>query len=110
MEPAALELLRRLTLCDEHVLRRLMCERTVGLAMLDDRTSALVRLGSLVAMWPCTASFHAAVDAGLAAGADPAEIVEILLVVAPVVGLCRVSAAARTISADLGYRLDLRDH
>lgn len=104
MEDAQLELLRRLTLSDELVLRRLMCERTVGLSTLDDRTSALVRLASLVAMGSSTASFHGAIDAALAAGADPAEIVETLILVAPVVGLCRVSTAARTLSADLGYQ------
>lgn len=106
MEHEQRELLRRLTLSDEHVLRQLMCEQAVGRQVLDEKTSALVRLAGLVAMNGNVTSFQWAVDTALAAGADDAEIVGILLAVAPVVGLSRVSAAARALSTALGYPTD----
>lgn len=102
MEHAQRELLRRLTLSDEHVLHQLICEQSVGRRMLDEKSSALVRLAGLVAMDGNVSSFQWAVDSALAAGADEAEIVDILLAVAPVVGLSRVSAAARALSTALG--------
>lgn len=106
MEHAQRELLRRLTLNDEHVLRQLMCEQSVGRQTLDEKTSALVRLAGLVAMEASVTSFQWAVDAALAAGADDAEIVDVLLAVAPVVGLSRVGSAARPLSTALGYQPD----
>lgn len=106
MKQAQAELLRRLTLSDEEALRRLMCEQALGLPLLDDKTSALVRLAVLVAIGAEAASFQCAVDAALAAGADDAEITDVLLVVAAIVGLCKVSAAARTLTTDLVQQLD----
>lgn len=106
MEHAQRELLRRLTLSDELILRKLICEQ-VGREMLDEKTSALVRLAGLVAMEASVTSFQWAVDAALAAGADDAEIVDILLAVAPLVGLSRVGTSARALSTALGYQPDL---
>lgn len=106
MDQAQAELLRRLTLGDEGALRRLMCEEPVGLPLLDDKTSAFARLGALVAIEADAASFQCAVDAAFAAGADDAEITDVVLVVAAVVGLCRVSAAAWTLTTDLVEKLD----
>lgn len=108
VELAQLELLRRLTLSDEHVLHQLMCEQTAGRTPLDGRTSALVQLAGLVAIEADASSFQWAVDTALAAGADDSEITDLLLVIAPIVGLCRVSAAARTLVTDLGYQLRRR--
>jgi len=106
VEHAQRELLRRLTLSDEHVLHQLMCEQKVERALLDEKTAALVRLAALVATEAKVASYQWAVDAALAAGADDVEIVDILPVVAPVVGLSRVNAAARALSTALGFQLD----
>lgn len=107
MEHAQRELLRRLTLSDELILRKLICEQSVGRQVLDEKTGALVRLAGLVAMEASVTSFQWAVDAALAAGADDAEIVDILLAVAPLVGLSRVGTSARALSTALGYQPDL---
>lgn len=106
MENAQLELLRRLTLSDEHVLSQVISGQTVERPLLDEKTSALVRLAGQVAMEGNVASFQWAVDAALAAGAEDAEIVDVLLAIASIVGLARVNAATRTLATALGYPLD----
>lgn len=106
MEDAQLELLRRLTLSDDHALSQVMSGQGVECPLLDERTSALVRLAGQVAMEGNVASFQWAVDTALAAGAEDAEIVDVLPVIASIVGVARVNAATRTLATALGYPLD----
>jgi alkylhydroperoxidase/carboxymuconolactone decarboxylase family protein YurZ len=86
------ELMRRLALCDEGTLSKVMSGRIPGEALLDHHTRALVRLAGLVALGSETASFQVARDEAWAAGADDEEILETVIVVAPFVGTTRIAS------------------
>ena len=94
------EVLHLLTINDEH------CVTGVGLAKLDPKTLALVRIGALVAVGGAVPSYGAAADAAVSAGATFAEIVEVLLGVVSVVGRPSVVAAAPSLAMALGYDVD----
>lgn len=87
------ELLRRLTLSDEIALTDVMAGRLGLVPGLEERTRCLVRLAGLIALGSKTSLLHAATDAAFAAGARDEEIVDVLVVVAPIVGSSRMSAA-----------------
>jgi alkylhydroperoxidase/carboxymuconolactone decarboxylase family protein YurZ len=98
-----IEQLRRLAINDagfsEHCLRG----ADTGSADLDSKTLALVRLAALIAVGGSEPSFGAHADAAVSAGATAAEVVEVLVGVAPTVGLPRVVAAAPKVGMALGY-------
>jgi 4-carboxymuconolactone decarboxylase len=75
--------------------------------VLDAKTVALVRLASLIALQSSPSSYGWGVDAAFGAGATEAEIVGVVTVVAPVVGVARVNRAAADLAAALGSDLDL---
>ena len=52
------------------------------------------------------ASYQWGVGVALAAGATEDEIVDLLLVLAPIVGVARVTAAAPELGVALGYDMD----
>jgi 4-carboxymuconolactone decarboxylase len=104
VDPAE-DLLRRLALNDE---------RSVGIvlasgsgpgfdAALVPKVDLLVRLGALVAVGAATASLRRTVELALAAGATEAEIVGVLVAVAPTVGLARVVSTAPRLATAIGY-------
>lgn len=108
MTPAHLELLRRLAINDEHALSRVMDGQAIEPPLLDDKTSALVKVATLVALEAGTSSYQWAIDAALAASAHDTEIIDVLLAVAPIVGVARVNAAALALAPALGYDLESR--
>lgn len=108
MRPTHLELLRRLAINDEHALSQLMDGRAIDSPLLDDKTSALVNVATLVAMEAGSPSYQWAVDSAHAAGAEDAEIIDILRAVAPVVGVARLNAAAVALALAFGH--DLGSH
>jgi hypothetical protein len=73
---------------------------------LDQRTSALTRLGALISLDGHAASFIATVQDAQGAGASDAEIVATLLAVLPSVGVVHASSAAPKIALALGYEPD----
>jgi 4-carboxymuconolactone decarboxylase len=97
-------LLRRLALNDE---------RSVGMALtgrpetdaagLLPKEDVLVRLGALLALGAPTTSLRATVHRAEEAGATEAEIVGVLVAVAPAVGLARVVSAAPKLALAIGY-------
>lgn len=87
------ELLRRLALNDEAALARVLSGHDPAIeSLISDRTRALVRLAGLVALDSETASLQAAVGNAQAAGVPSEEIVETVLVIAPIVGATRISS------------------
>jgi 4-carboxymuconolactone decarboxylase len=78
----------------------------VEASSLDERSHALVRLGALLALDAPTVSYQWGVDAALAAGATPDQVVGTLIAVAPVIGIARAVAAAEQLALPLGYDLD----
>lgn len=87
------ELVRRLTLSEEATLADVMAgRRSHDPTLLDERTRSLVRLAGLMALDARTTSLQAATESAFASGAREEEIVEVLLVVAPIVGTSRVNS------------------
>jgi alkylhydroperoxidase/carboxymuconolactone decarboxylase family protein YurZ len=73
---------------------------------LDEKTTALVRLGALVAMDAPEAAYGRVVRAALGAGITLDELVEVLTAVAPSVGVARIVAAAPKLASAAGYDID----
>jgi alkylhydroperoxidase/carboxymuconolactone decarboxylase family protein YurZ len=100
------ELLRRLALNDEKSVGMVLMSGSNpsggGMALVP-KVDLLVRLGALVAVGAATASLRRTVQLALAAGASEAEIVGVLVAVAPTVGLARVVATAPKLATAIGY-------
>ena len=73
---------------------------------LDERTAALARLATLIALDAPPASYRRTVHLALAAGAGADDVVDTLVVVARTVGLARVVAAAPGLARAAGYDID----
>ena len=102
------ERLRRLALQDDHLIRSMLTilPGDVEASGLDAKSSALVRLGALVALDAAWVSYQWGVQLALAAGATADEIVGTLMAVASITGVARVIAAAPEFALALGYDLD----
>ena len=72
-------------------------------AALEPKDDLLVRLGALLALGAATASLRATVDRARGAGATDAEIVGVLIAVAPAMGLARVVSSAPRLATAIGY-------
>jgi alkylhydroperoxidase/carboxymuconolactone decarboxylase family protein YurZ len=101
------EILRRLAIIDEAFV-----EDQTGLRLglpecrLDPKTAALARVGALVAIGAPRVCLEWSTTAALAAGATEDEITGLLLAIAPVAGLGRVTGAAPGVAAALGYDVE----
>jgi alkylhydroperoxidase/carboxymuconolactone decarboxylase family protein YurZ len=73
---------------------------------LDERSRALLRLAALLTTGGGPATYDRHVAAALAAGANPDDLVELLVEVAPTLGLARLVPAAVELAAALGYDID----
>jgi 4-carboxymuconolactone decarboxylase len=99
--------LRRLAMNDEVFIEQVL---SIGLnddhSMLDPTTSAVARLGALIALDapPVTYQWHT--TRALAAGVALDEIVGVLIAVAPIVGIARVVSAAQEVALAIGYDID----
>lgn len=98
--------LRRLALGDEAYLERLCAERNPGSGALDQRSVALLRLGALTAADGADILFHHVVGQALAVGLTSDEIVEALIVLAPMLGAARVLTVAPKLSLAAGYDVE----
>jgi alkylhydroperoxidase/carboxymuconolactone decarboxylase family protein YurZ len=72
---------------------------------LDDRSYALVKLAALIALDAPPASYLWQVSNALDAGASPADLVGVLVAIAPQVGGPKVVAAAPELMVALGLSL-----
>jgi 4-carboxymuconolactone decarboxylase len=99
------ELLRRLALHDDQLIRSLMVAGPgeIGVTGLDPKSCALVRLGVLLALDAPVASYQWGAQQAMVCGATVDEIVGMLRAVVPVVGAARVVAAAPRLALALGY-------
>ena len=102
------EILRRLAIIDEG-----FAEDQAGLGLglpgsrvLDPKTAALVRVGALVAIGSPGVCLEWGTTRALAAGASEDEIAGVLLAIAPVAGLGRVTGAVPDVAAALGYDIE----
>ena len=99
------EILRKLTMIDEGFIEG---ETRIGLSLagtsaLDPKTAALLRVGVSVASGSSAACLQWSITRAMAAGATEDEIADVLVAIAPVAGLGRVTAAAPDVAIALGY-------
>lgn len=101
-------LLRRLALNDEESIGMVLTRsREVDrVPALMPKAILLVQLGALLALGAATASLKAAVERASAAGATESEIVEVLIAIAPAIGLARVVSIAPRLACAIGYEID----
>jgi alkylhydroperoxidase/carboxymuconolactone decarboxylase family protein YurZ len=92
MNPDQAELLRRVALKDKQALDRVMASDNDALPTLDARCAALVRIAALLSVDSDPSTFEWAVDTGIAAGLDDDAIFDALLVIAPVIGVARLTS------------------
>jgi alkylhydroperoxidase/carboxymuconolactone decarboxylase family protein YurZ len=103
------ELLRRLALNDENVVRSAVGGDSPSLSGgsdLDAKTHALVRLAALLSIGAATSSCRVAVELARAGGATDAELVGVLVAVAPAVGGARVVSAAPRLGLAIDYDIE----
>ena len=98
-------LLRRLALNDEESVDLVLGGglEPSGRSALRPKVELLVRLGALLALGAATTTLRATVDRAVEAGATEAEIVGVLVSVAPTMGLARVVLAAPRLALAIGY-------
>jgi 4-carboxymuconolactone decarboxylase len=82
---------------------RLDADQELAPAELDPRTAAVARLAALVAVGGAEPTYGSLVDEAVTAGATTTEIVDVLAVVVPIVGLPSVVAAAPKLALALGH-------
>ena len=71
------------------------------------KVDLLVQLGALLALGAATNSLRATVDRAMASGATEAEIVGVLIAVAPAVGQARVVSTAPRLALAIGYDIEV---
>lgn len=101
-------LLRRLALNDEESVGMVLAGGVdpASVAVLRPKVHLLVRLGALLAVGAATSSLRATVDRAIEAGATEAEIVGVLVSVAPAVGLAQVVSTAPRLALAIGYDIE----
>ncbi len=97
--------LRRLAVHDDALLDELAVEGRAP-RVLDDKTTALLRIAATVAVDAAPHSFQHAVALAVNAGATADEIVASLEAVTPVTGAARVVQCAPKVALALGYDVD----
>jgi 4-carboxymuconolactone decarboxylase len=102
------EILRRLTLGDVGCLESLADSRRMagGPPGLDHVGEALVKLGALIVTDGSDVTWQQTVSAALDAGVTADQVVDALVVLAPLVGGMRVVAAAPKVALATGYDVD----
>lgn len=98
--------LRRLALGDEAHLQQLVATRSAENGALDARSIALLRIGALAATDGADILWHHVVGQAQAAGVTSDELVEALIVLAPMLGTARVLTVAPKLSLAAGYDVE----
>lgn len=92
MTPDQVQLLRRLALNESSAVHSVMGGELTHEINLDPRTTALVRIAILLGVDSDPATFMWAVELASAAGVDHADIFDMLVAAAPIIGLARLTA------------------
>ena len=104
-------LLRRLAINDEESVEMVLsngAQLPIG-EVLRPKVDLLVRLGALLALGASTNSLRRTVDRAQEAGATEAEIVGVLIAVAPAMGLARVVSSAPRLALAIGYDIEAEE-
>jgi hypothetical protein len=76
-----------------------------GIEVLGDRDAALIRVAVLLSIDSDPSTLRWAIEDGVAAGIDDAEIFDLLQVVAPIIGMGRLGAALPDLMAALDLEI-----
>jgi 4-carboxymuconolactone decarboxylase len=99
--------LRRLAVHDDAFLEAAAMEGSCfAPSVIDEATSALLRVAATIAVDAAPCSFQHAVQFALAAGATSDQVVASLEAVTPVTGAARVVQCAPKVALALGYDVD----
>jgi len=100
--------LESLATAEEEVISSLLAMQLHNLeeSGFDPRTYSLIKLATLIAIDAPPASYVAQVAFAIEAGVKPEEIVNVLVAVAPQVGIPKVVAAAPELMVALGLELE----
>jgi alkylhydroperoxidase/carboxymuconolactone decarboxylase family protein YurZ len=101
MKPDQTDLLRRVALKDKKALETVMAGGDEALPALDARCAALVRIAALLSVDSDPTTFDWAVDGGIASGLDDDAIFDAILVIAPVIGMARLTSTLPRLMAAL---------
>lgn len=106
--PRAEDGFRRLTLGDPGLMAVITRGQgtPTGMARLDARTEALVRIAALIALDAPPSSYRTAVEAADRAGAQLDDLLATLVAVADTVGSARLVSAAPRIALAAGYDVE----
>ena len=104
------ETLRRLAIFDEAFAEAGLRFSPGETSALEPKTEALLRVGVSLAMASSAACLGWSTTRALAAGATKDEIADVLLAIAPVVGIDRVVSAAPDLATALEYDLEAALH
>lgn len=105
MSPEQIDLLRRVALKDQQALDAMMAGRCDGLPTLDADTASLVRIAALMCVDSDPSTFEWAVDLGIASGLDDDSIFGALVVIAPVIGVARLTSSLPRLMTALGIEI-----
>lgn len=105
MTPDQIELLRRLALNDRDAVIDVMSEAWRDDTSLDPKTESLVRIVTLLSIDSDSATLQWALDLGLATGLGDDDVFDALLVVAPIIGVGRLSSMVPHLLEALGIGL-----
>lgn len=105
MNPERTQLLRGVALKDQQALNQILSGSEDGLQVLDERCAALVRIAALVSVDSDPSTFQWAVDLGVAAGLDDDSIFDAIMVIAPVIGVARLTSTLPLLMEALGIEI-----
>ncbi|MEX1295529.1 MAG: carboxymuconolactone decarboxylase family protein [Candidatus Limnocylindrales bacterium] len=104
--PSQASLLRLISIGDEDSINQALGGSRSADIGLDGRTTALVRLASLISRDSALPAYQRSVQAALDAGATVDEILSLLIVLAQPAGSTAVITAAPKLSMALGYDVE----
>jgi alkylhydroperoxidase/carboxymuconolactone decarboxylase family protein YurZ len=105
MKPDQAQLLRRVVLNDKEALDMMMTGQGQGLIALDARCASLVRIAALVSVDSDPSTFEWAVDLGVASGLDDAAIFDAVMLIAPVIGVAKLTSTLPRLMSALDIEL-----
>jgi hypothetical protein len=107
------QLLRRLSIADENLLRSVLTPTpefepaaSVSDQMLDRQLRGRVRVAALLAVGAPTATLHWAVELALSSGANVDAVIGVLVATAGQAGAAQVVSSAQRLAVALGFDLE----
>ncbi len=105
MKPDQVQLLRKLALNESEAMNLVMSGQVSNSCLLEPRTASLVRIAALLSVDSDPSTFQWATELGLAAGADDDDLIDTLVIIAPIIGIARLTSALPHLMSALGVEI-----